>query len=159
MTGTITVNGVEMSSMPESRRDQFRGTHIGMVFQTLHLVKSLSVMDNLLLPSAMTGLVPQRERAFSLLEQMQLADKKDSLPYQLSHGQAQRVAIARAVIHKPALLLADEPTSSLDDKSCESVIKVLKEQAQQAGSALLISTHDNRVKAHFSQVVSLAEVS
>lgn len=159
MTGAITVNGTEISSMTESRRDRFRGTHIGMVFQTLHLVKSLSVMDNLMLPSAMAGLVPQRERAFSLLEQMQIADKKDSLPYQLSHGQAQRVAIARAVLHKPALLLADEPTSSLDDKACESVINILKEQAQQAGSTLLISTHDNRVRAHFNQIVLLAGVS
>jgi putative ABC transport system ATP-binding protein len=159
MTGTITVKGVQMGSMPEYRRDRFRGTHIGMVFQTLHLVKSLNVMDNLMLPSAMVGLAPQRERALFLLEQMQIADKKNSLPHELSQGQAQRVAIARAVLHKPALLLADEPTSSLDDKACESVINVLKEQARQAGSALLISTHDSRVKQHFNRMIPLGEAS
>jgi ABC-type lipoprotein export system ATPase subunit len=156
MSGRIDVCGKSIHAMKEAERDRLRGLHIGMVFQTLHLVKSLSVMDNLMLVSAMAGIAPERGRAVSLLEQLGIADKKNSFPHELSQGQSQRVAIARALLHKPALLLADEPTSSLDDAACEKVISLLKNLSAQCGSALLVSTHDSRVKRHFTQCITLA---
>jgi putative ABC transport system ATP-binding protein len=153
ISGSIIIDGTDIASLSESRRDQFRGKHIGIIFQTLHLVTSLSVIDNLMLASFASGATPNKERALHLLHRLGIEDKKDELPENLSQGQAQRVAIARAVLHKPKLILADEPTSSLDDESCFNVIRIIKQVAEEAGSMLLISTHDNRVKPLFSQVM------
>ncbi len=155
MEGNIALKGTSITSLPQSARDRFRASHMGIVFQTLHLVKSLSVFDNLMLASCVAGLPQEKKRALELLERLGIADKKDAMPHMLSQGQAQRVAIARAVLHKPALLLADEPTSSLDDGTCAAVIELLKKLANETGSTLILSTHDNRVKPHFTQVISL----
>lgn len=154
-SGSIAIDGTQLASLSESQRDRFRGRHIGIIFQTLHLIKSLSVLDNLLLSSYVAGLPQQRGRAVELLRQLGVYDKKDAMPHQLSQGQAQRVAIARSVLQGPSLLLADEPTSSLDDDSCAAVISLIKQVAQDANAALLISTHDSRVKAHFSEMVHI----
>jgi putative ABC transport system ATP-binding protein len=123
----------------------------------MHLVRSLSVIDNLMLGYYAAGLKQDRERALHMLHRLRIEDKKDALPSELSQGQAQRVAIARAVLHKPSLILADEPTSSLDDKSCARVIEIIMQVAKEAGSALLISTHDSRIRQHFSQFIHLEE--
>ena len=155
LSGSIRIHGTNIAPLSESARDQFRGQHLGIVFQTLHLVKSLTVLDNLLLASYVAGLPPQRARAGELLARLGIADKAHELPDHLSQGQQQRVAIARAMLHRPALVLADEPTSSLDDEAAETVIALLKQAAQESEATLLISTHDSRVKAHFSHVVSL----
>ena len=155
MSGQISIAGTDITQLTEAELDQFRGRQIGMIFQTLHLVRSLNVLDNLLLASYVTGLPAQRQRALELLEQLGIADKTNALPGALSQGQAQRVAIARAVLQRPTLILADEPTSSLDDTSCAAVIDLIRQAARESGATLLISTHDSRVKEHFSQVVQL----
>ncbi len=157
LSGTITVNGMEITALSESRRDRFRGRHIGIIYQTLHLVRSLSVIDNLLLSYFAAGLKQDRQRALHMLHRLGIEDKKDALPEELSQGQAQRVAIARAVLHRPPLILADEPTSSLDDKSCARVLEIIMQVAEEAGAALLISTHDSRVRPHFKQVMHFEE--
>ena len=153
ISGNIEINNTDITALSESERDKFRGDHIGIIFQNLHLVRSLSVIDNLLLSSYSTGRKQDRERALHMLHRLGIEDKKDSLPQSLSQGQAQRVAIARAVLHKPSLILADEPTSSLDDKSCARVIEIIQIIAKEAGASLLISTHDTRIRKHFSQVM------
>jgi ABC-type lipoprotein export system ATPase subunit len=154
-SGSITIQGTNIHTLSEAGRDQFRGQHIGIIFQTLHLVRSLSVLDNLLLASYATGIPQKKDEAEALLNKLGLSAKKNTLPGTLSQGQAQRAAIARAVLNRPSLILADEPTSSLDDHNCTEVIKLLKEVAGGTNATLLISTHDARVKPHFSQVIHL----
>ena len=155
MSGEIHISGTDITKLSESARDHFRGQRIGMIFQTLHLVKSLSVIENLMLASYAANVLQNRSHAHDVLSQLGIYDKRDALPSQLSQGQAQRVAIARAVLHRPELLLADEPTSSLDDQSCEAVITLIRQVAKDAGAALVISTHDSRVKKHFASVITL----
>lgn len=153
MEGKITINGIEISKLREAEMDHFRGIHLGIIFQTLHLMRSLTVMENLLLASYAVNLPPKPLHISELLHRLDIYDKKDAYPHNLSQGQAQRVAIARAVLHSPKLILADEPTSSLDDRNCESVIEIIKEIAKETGAALLIATHDSRIKAHFPNVL------
>jgi putative ABC transport system ATP-binding protein len=153
MQGKIAINGREITALSENQRDSIRGKHIGMIFQTLHLIKSLSVLDNLLLASYACGVAPERARAETLLKKLGIHDKRNDLPERLSQGQAQRVAIARAVMHKPGLILADEPTSSLDDSACQMVIRLIKEIAIETNATLVISTHDNRIKPHFDTIL------
>jgi len=155
MEGSIQVAGTDIAKLSQSERDRFRGKRIGMIFQTLHLVKSLSVIDNLMLASYVAGVPQHKEHAHGLLKQLGIYEKRDALPSQLSQGQAQRVAIARAVLHHPELLLADEPTSSLDDDACEAVITLIQKVAKDNGAALLVSTHDARVKKYFSEILPL----
>lgn len=157
LSGSIEINETRVTDLSEADRDRFRGHNIGIIFQTLHLVRSLSVLDNLLLASYATGIKQNRERALHMLHRLGIEDKKDELPGNLSQGQAQRVAIARAVLHRPSLILADEPTSSLDDKSCERVLEIILQIAKEAGAALLIATHDNRVRRHFNQIMNFEE--
>ncbi len=155
ISGSVSVEGADITKMGEAERDRFRGAHIGIVYQGLHLIKSLTVLQNVMLASYASGQKADRARAAAVLSQLGLSEKLDSLPDALSQGQAQRVAIARAALHKPALLLADEPTSSLDDGACAKVIGLLKEVAKEAGSTLVIATHDGRVREHFADVVAL----
>ena len=155
MAGEIHISDTDITKLSESARDHFRGKRIGMIFQTLHLVKSLSVIENLMLASYAAGVPQNRSHAHDILNQLGIYDKSDALPSELSQGQAQRVAIARAVLHRPELLLADEPTSSLDDVSCEVVITLIQQVAKDTGAALVISTHDSRVKKHFGNVITL----
>ena len=122
ISGRITINGTEVTALSEARQDYFRGQNIGIIFQTLHLVKSLTVLENLLLASYLVGHPQDTDSVITLLKKLGIEDKKDAMPSRLSQGQAQRVAIARAVLNKPKLILADEPTSSLDDKNCAEVI-------------------------------------
>lgn len=159
LKGNIIINNTNINQLTEAQRDHFRGEHIGIIFQTLHLVKSLTVLDNILLASYVVNKKQDRKRALELLESLHIANKADALPHKLSQGQAQRVAIARAVFHKPSLILADEPTSSLDDKSCIAVIDLLKNVASQNNATLVISTHDKRVQEHFDHVLDLGGLS
>lgn len=155
MKGSISVNDTEITALKESELDRFRGQHIGIIFQTLHLVKSLSVLDNLLLAPYVAGQKRDQKEIVAILDMLGIAHKKDAMPSELSQGQAQRVAIARAVLNKPALILADEPTSSLDDKNCADVIKLIQQVAKESGASLVISTHDARVKEHFANVITI----
>ena len=153
--GVIRVNGADISTMGESALDRFRGQHIGFVFQRNHLISALTVKKNLLLAPFLAGVKQQQERVEEVLEKLGLEDKMNARVQTLSQGQAQRVAIARAVINKPDVILADEPTSALDDRSCERVIELLMEAASENGSALLVATHDQRLKSKFEEQVIL----
>jgi putative ABC transport system ATP-binding protein len=159
LAGQIVIDGTDITSLSESARDRFRGRRIGMIFQNLHLVKSLSVLDNLLLSSYLTGLPQQPKTAVALLDQLGIADKRSAMPANLSRGQAQRVAIARAILNQPALILADEPTSSLDNQACQNVIQLIQQLAQQHNASLLITSHDQRLKANFAQILNLKDAS
>jgi len=153
--GILSVNGTDLYKLSESKRDAFRGKQIGVIFQQMHLIDSLTVTDNLKLAQFMAGVKVNAGKIKDLCMELDITDKMHSYPDELSQGQKQRVSIARAVVNEPSLLLADEPTSSLDDKRSEDVIALLKRMAERTRSTLIISTHDSRVKGHFTNVLNL----
>jgi putative ABC transport system ATP-binding protein len=144
--GAVTVAGQDLGTLPAAERDRFRGRHVGLVLQRLHLVGSLTVLDNLLLAQYLARLPQDEGRAREVLASLGLEGKTASYPRELSHGQAQRVALARAVINRPQLLLADEPTSNLDDAHCDEAFELLAAQAQACNASLVIATHDARIR-------------
>ena len=153
--GRIVAGGQPLASLTGAARDQWRGRNVGIVPQKLHLVSSLTVLQNLMLAPYLAGLPLDEARALGLLENLFLKEKATARPHQLSHGQAQRVAIARAVMNRPKLLLADEPTSNLDDANCFQALDVLQEQARECGATLVVATHDQRVKQRFEKRLEL----
>jgi putative ABC transport system ATP-binding protein len=153
--GEITISGTELYKLSGAKRDTFRGQAIGLVLQKPHLIDTLSVIENLLLTQYLAGLKQDKNRIREVLQALQLSDKEKSMPHTLSQGEAQRVSIARAVLNKPKLLLADEPTASLDDINAEKVVQLLKTQAQECNATLVVSTHDNRVKPQFEKLYQL----
>lgn len=153
--GEVEVGGRKLAQLQGAALDRWRGRTVGIVPQKLHLVSSLSVLQNLLLAPYLAGLPPDKSRALSLLERLDLKDKASGKPHQLSHGQAQRVAVARAVMNRPRLLLADEPTSNLDDANCSLTLSLLEQQANECGATLVVATHDQRAKARFENRLEL----
>ncbi|MEQ9402988.1 MAG: ATP-binding cassette domain-containing protein [Cyclobacteriaceae bacterium] len=153
--GEVIIGGSNLSTMNQASLDKFRGENIGIVFQKSHLVSSLSVLENLTLGQYLGKGKVNKEEAIEMLEQLDISALKSRKVHQVSQGQAQRVSIARALLNKPQLLLADEPTASLDDKNCEKVIRLLKSQAESNGSTLIVATHDQRVKLEFENRLEL----
>jgi ABC-type lipoprotein export system ATPase subunit len=154
-SGSIQLDGTELSSLSESNLDVFRGQHVGFVFQRNHLITALSVEKNLMLSPYLAGLAIDTKRIDNVLEGLGLYEKRKSRVNELSHGQAQRVAIARAILNRPSILFADEPTSALDDRNCGLVIDLLLNVATQNKSTLIVATHDQRVKDKISKQVHL----
>jgi putative ABC transport system ATP-binding protein len=138
-----------------ARGDRWRGARIGVVPQKLHLLFGLSALDNVRIAQYFAG-INDDKAARELLAALGLGDRFDARPGELSLGQQQRVAIARAVVNRPRLLLADEPTSSLDDASAAAAIDLLLAAAERAGSLLVVATHDARIRDRFRRVVPLA---
>jgi ABC-type lipoprotein export system ATPase subunit len=154
-SGAIWVHDTDLSGLRGRTLDRFRGQHIGVVFQKAHVVAALPVLDNLVLAGWLATGQKQPKKAFELLERLGLTSWAQQLPARLSVGQLQRVAIARALMNDPKLLLADEPTANLDDDNAALVAELLREQAQWSGAALLIVTHDARLKSIFPQQLPL----
>lgn len=150
-SGTVLLEGQALSSLGEAARDRLRGARVGLVFQRLHLMPALNVRDNLRLARYCAGLPPDSPYLEHLLAILQLDGLATARPEALSGGQQQRVAIARALINRPGVVLADEPTASLDDDNARRVLDLLCGAATEAGAALLIATHDARVKARVAQ--------
>ena len=131
---------------------------MGIVFQTAHFVRSLTVSENLALCQSLAGQEADPHRIQALLEGLGLGHKLNARVDALSVGEQQRVSIARAVVHKPGVILADEPTSALDDQNTEVVLQLLRNQAADAGAALLIVTHDQRLKDHLTERIELSPI-
>ena len=153
--GEIEVGGQALAGLKGSALDRWRGRAVGIVPQKLHLIASLTVLENLLLAPYMAGLPIDHGRALLLLEKLSIQEKANFKPFELSHGQSQRVAIARAVMNQPKLLLADEPTSNLDDASCLQALVLLQDQAKDCGATLVVATHDQRAKQRFEKRLAL----
>lgn len=154
--GEVNIEKTSIYQLSAKELDQFRGRKIGIVFQRPHLIKSLTIEENLQLAQSLANLPIDNHRIEEVLTSLAMADKKKAYPSELSQGQLQRVSIARAVINKPALLIADEPTSSLDDKNAEAVLQLLMEQSGLNQATLVVATHDQRVKDAFTHTYSLA---
>ncbi len=154
-SGSVEINGTNMSKMSSSQLDAFRGKNIGIVFQKPHFVRSLTVMENLLLAQKLGGGRKDKKRISEILENLNIGHKHNAKTKNLSQGEQQRVAIARALVNQPSIILADEPTSALDDGNTEEVISLLEKQAEQYNATLIIVTHDTRLKDRFENRVEL----
>lgn len=154
-TGNIYIGNTDLTALTNSGRDKFRGQNIGLVFQQAHLVDAVSLIDNLLMAQYFAGLPQDKQRAINVLDELGIGDKKNDKPHQLSQGQAQRASIARALLNKPKTILADEPTASLDDTNCQTVLSLLQEAASRHNTTLVIATHDQRVKDVFPEYLQL----
>jgi putative ABC transport system ATP-binding protein len=157
-TGSIYIGDTDLTALNEQQLDAYRGSNIGIVFQQSHLIKALNVEENLKTAQYLSGNQQDEATIKALLQKLNLAHKIKSKPQHLSLGEQQRVSIARALINKPVLILADEPTSSLDDKNCNEVIDLLLSQSKASEASLLIVTHDARLKDRFEQQILLEEV-
>jgi putative ABC transport system ATP-binding protein len=154
--GQVVVGGLDLARSTESQRTLLRRRGIGIVFQSFHLVPHLTVAENVALPLALDR---RRDpaRVAGLLERVGLAARASHFPSELSGGEQQRTALARALVHRPKLVLADEPTGNLDSASGARVLELLDELRREDGSALVIATHDARLAAHADRLVRLAD--
>ena len=153
-SGTINLYGQDISKLTQHQIDKFRGQNIGIVFQKPHFVNSLTVKENLQLAQYL-GNKKDQNRIIDILSSLDILDKENKKPKKLSQGEKQRASIAMAIVNSPKLILADEPTSSLDDENCDRVIKLLKKQASEFKAQLIVITHDNRLKKHFKKSIKL----
>jgi ABC-type lipoprotein export system ATPase subunit len=153
--GEIWIQDTNLATLKGSALDRFRGQHIGMVFQQPHFIQSLTVTENLNLAQSVAHKKIDKIHTQNLLEQLDIAHRAQARANDMSVGEQQRANIARALINRPALLLADEPTSALDDENCELVIQLLEKQAIAHKVALVIVTHDTRLKAYFNNHIQL----
>src|ERR687895_209450 len=153
--GEVEVAGENLRRLDGARLDRWRGSTVGIVLQALHLVKHLSVRDNLRLAQYLAHMPQDDARIGDTLGALGVAEKAARRPSELSQGEQQRVAIARAVVNRPKLLLADEPTANLDDAAAAKVVDLLSEQAGRHGATLVVATHDARVKGKFRERLEL----
>jgi putative ABC transport system ATP-binding protein len=153
--GQVEVSGENLGRLDAARLDRWRGTTVGIVLQALHLVKHLSVRDNLRLAQYLARVAQDDARIGDTLTALGVAEKSARRPSELSQGEQQRVAIARAVVNRPKLVLADEPTANLDDAAAAKVVDLLSEQAARHGATLVVATHDARVKGKFRERLEL----
>ncbi len=156
-SGTVVVAGSDLTTLSERDRTLFRRQHVGFVYQAFNLVPTLNVADNIRLVLELNGVkgVAATTRIGELLEAVGLHDRADSYPDLLSGGEQQRVAIARALCHEPAVLIADEPTGNLDDKTAERVLTLLDQLVRQQGGTMLIATHSQRIAETCDRIVEL----
>ncbi|WP_350286297.1 ATP-binding cassette domain-containing protein [uncultured Croceitalea sp.] len=155
LKGSVTIDGTALNTLSRKEVDKFRGKHIGIIFQQYHFIKSLNVSDNLRLRQSFPKNTIDGKRRHELAQRLGLVEHLGKKVNALSQGQQQRLGIALGLIHKPKIILADEPTSNLDDGNCTKVLDLLKEEAEICQSSLLIITHDQRVKSHFKNQVVL----
>ena len=153
--GEVIIGDTNIAALSEKQLDHFRGKNIGIVLQQSYFVAALSVLDNVVLASWLATGKEAKDKAVNLLTDLGLKEQLHKLPSQLSIGQQQRVSVARALINSPKLLLADEPTSSLDDENAYIVADLLSALAKQHGTSLIIVTHDQRLKDRFTNQIAL----
>ena len=155
--GTITVGGVNLTRLDEDALARFRLDTIGYIFQSFHLVPTLTAEENVAVPLELAGEPDALPRARALLGDLGLGERADHYPVQLSGGEQQRVAVARAVARRPALLLADEPTGNLDSATGERIIELIVGLNRALGSTLVLVTHDAALAGHADRLVTLRD--
>jgi putative ABC transport system ATP-binding protein len=149
----------DIATLSEAQRDMFRGRNLGFVFQTHHLLPGFTALENVLLGMSFTGRAADPQWARHLLGEVGLSERLDYRPAKLSVGQQQRVAIARALANRPRLVLADEPTGSLDAHSAQAALDLIRKLAGEVSAALLLVSHDVQITAQFPHVVDLSELN
>jgi putative ABC transport system ATP-binding protein len=154
-TGRIWLNGAEITQLDEDGRAAVRAQHVGFVFQSFHLVPSLTAVENVMLPLELAGRRDARASALDVLEKVGLTSRKAHYPRQLSGGEQQRVAIARAFVTRPAVLFADEPTGNLDTATGDRVIQLLFDLNAAGSTTLMLVTHDKSLASRCARLVQL----
>ena len=157
-SGTVRIGGVDLMALDDDGRTRLRRARVGFVFQSFHILPHLTVAQNVELPLVLLG-VPAAERQHRTAEMLHavgLAERHGSPPRELSGGELQRVAVARALVHRPALVLADEPTGNLDPDTAATVLALLGEQVRAAGAAGVLVTHSAIAAARADRVLTLA---
>ena len=150
-SGQIFIDGIDITALDEDNLAQLRGSKIGFVFQSFHLIPSLTAMENILVPLEIAGVSNARVKAHSLLEEVGLVNRGHHYPSQLSGGEQQRIAIARALANEPSIVLADEPTGNLDSANGGHIIELLLEVNRSRGTTIVLGTHDSNL-AEIGQV-------
>ena len=156
-SGTVTIDGSELTAMSEEERTVFRRRKIGFVFQNYNLVPILSVYENIVLPLELDGQPPQADWISQVIDALGLTEKANAKPNTLSGGQQQRVAIARALAARPSLLLADEPTGNLDSKTGQDVMRLMLETSRQYHQTILLITHNDQIARMADRVFHLED--
>ena len=155
--GRVEVAGVDITALDEDDLARFRRDHVGYVFQSYHLIPTLTASENVAVPLELAGRRDAAERAQALLAEVGLAERAHHYPVQLSGGEQQRVAVARAIALAPPLLLADEPTGNLDSATGKQIIDLLVGVNRRRGCTLVLVTHDPALAAHADRVVTLRD--
>jgi putative ABC transport system ATP-binding protein len=156
-SGSIILNGVEISTMRESALARYRRDHIGYIFQSFHLIPTLTALENVLVPLELAGISMAQDRAMHLLRTVGLGERAHHYPVQLSGGEQQRVAVARAFACHPPILLADEPTGNLDSVTGQHVMNLLHALHCDFGTTLVLVTHDRSIASTMERVVALRD--
>jgi putative ABC transport system ATP-binding protein len=154
-SGRVWLNGAELTALDEDGRAAVRARHVGFVFQSFHLVPSLTAIENVMLPLELAGLPNARGAAAEVLAQVNLSPRREHYPRQLSRGEQQRVAIARAFVTRPALLFADEPTGNLDSVTGERIIDLLFDLNKATHTTLVVVTHDQAIAQRCSRIIKI----
>ena len=154
-SGRVWLNGAELTALDEDGRAAVRARHVGFVFQSFHLVPSLTAIENVMLPLELAGMPNARSAAAEVLAQVNLSPRREHYPRQLSGGEQQRVAIARAFVTRPAVLFADEPTGNLDSVTGERIIELLFDLNKAAQTTLVVVTHDEAIARRCGRIIKI----
>ncbi len=155
--GDVSALGLDLKGLSKREKAAFRARNVGFVFQQFNLLPALTAAENVAVPHVINGL-PKRaalKRAVEILKAVGLGDRTESLPSQLSGGQQQRVAIARALVHEPRLLVCDEPTSSIDARTGQAIMELIRKMALQPDRVAVVVTHDARVFGYGDRMITL----
>jgi putative ABC transport system ATP-binding protein len=154
-SGTVELNGIALEKLNEDERAAVRNQYVGFIFQNFQLLPTLTALENVMVPLELRGAKNIKTHALELLDKVGLADRSHHYPVQLSGGEQQRVSLARAFSNQPAILFADEPTGNLDAETSEKVIKLLFDLNKDAGTTLVIVTHDLELAARTSRSIKI----
>lgn len=154
-SGSIALNGIAMDNLSEDKRAALRNQYVGFIFQNFQLLPTLTALENVMVPMELRGAKNCKEKALALLDKVGLADRGHHYPVQLSGGEQQRISLARAFANQPALLFADEPTGNLDDETSEKINQLLFDLNKDAGTTLIIVTHDLELAAKTQRIIKI----
>lgn len=156
-SGTVEINGNELSKMRNDQLTIFRRKNIGFIFQNYNLLPILNIYENIVLPVELDGKKADHEYVDNIVNLLGLAEKLDNLPNNLSGGQQQRVAIARALVMKPAIILADEPTGNLDTRTSQEVVELLEQTSRQFKQTIIMITHNNEIAQRADRIIRIED--
>ncbi len=159
-SGTLNINGENISKLDKTKLANFRGEHIGFIFQSFNLIPVLTVYENIEYPLIMIQNLPEaerKERVERLLKEVGMYEQKDKIPDKISGGQMQRVAIARALVTNPKIVFADEPTANLDSKTAHMIIELMKKIQKEYDTTFVFATHDEKIVANVDRLITLVD--
>ena len=156
-SGSVVINGTDISALDETALAIFRRRQIGLIYQFYNLIPILTVEENLTLPLLLDGRKPNRTQIASLVKTLGLEDRVSHLPNQLSGGQQQRVSIGRALVNNPALMLADEPTGNLDSENSKEIVSLLRSFNKEHNQTVIIITHDERIANSPDRIIAIED--